>query len=98
MLLRNIIFVLFIVVLLALQYQLWGGGIKSFYLKRAITEARIDNHQFFQKNGLLGENIQALQNHSISAEDLAREQLGMIKPGEVYYQIIDRRPLTEGSH
>ncbi|MBN1684051.1 MAG: septum formation initiator family protein [Gammaproteobacteria bacterium] len=88
--LRKIIIVLLVILFVILQYQLWGGSIKLFYLKRAIAKETSQNDQFYKRNELLRQRVQALQQHKISVEDLAREQLGMVKKGEVYYQVVEK--------
>ena len=86
---RKIIIPVFVILFLVLQYQLLGGCIKLFYLKKAITQQAAENNRFYKRNTFLEQRVLALQRHQISIEDLAREQLGMIKKGETYYQIIE---------
>ena len=44
------------------------------------------------RNRQLELEVLELQNGQDSLEERAREDLGMIKEGETYYQIVDREP------
>ena len=87
---RKFVIIVLIILFFYLQYQLWCGCIKSFYLKKAFNKRKVITDKTHKRNQLIAKRVRALQLHQISIEDLAREQLGMIKKGEVYYQIVDR--------
>lgn len=73
-----------------LQYEIWfaAGGITSLVRVRhqLDTESQV-NQQWQQRNQLLVAEIQDLKNGTQAVESHARADLGMIKPGEVLYQL-----------
>ena len=87
-----------IVVLLALflwmQYILWfsaSGFFSMWRLHHELTTMVNKNQQLHQGNELLHNDVQDLQQGSLAVEDHARRDLGMVKPGETFYQVIDSR-------
>lgn len=88
------IFVIFCVFLLVLlQYQLWfsqDGVQKLWHLKKAIATQTQENKNLYQQNQDRQKHIAQLKNNPQNFEPLAREELGMIKSNEKYYQIIER--------
>ena len=86
---RSLLWVLLVLVAL-LQYELWfaEGGIASYWqLQEQIKQSNAINQQWAKHNALLIANIQDLKKGNSALEEQAREQLGMVKPGEVFYQI-----------
>lgn len=78
-------------VLVMLQYQLWAGNAsfgRQAALKASIAEQRLKNEQTAQKNRILYAEIQDLRNGIEAIEERARHELGMIKPGEVFYRVV----------
>ena len=81
-----------LIILVFMQYQLWfmPGGITSVWqLNQDISQLEHENHQLHQGNQVILQNIHQLKtgHHAIEAE--ARNELGMIKRGEVFYQVIN---------
>lgn len=78
---------------LALQYKLWfqhGGISEVLQLKQAIVKQINDNNELTQENAVLTAEIQDLKNGQAAIEEHARNDLGMVKPGEVFYQIVNK--------
>lgn len=77
-------------VFLVLQYGIWfaPGGIVSLWRVRQqlATETAI-NQQWQQHNQILIADIYDLKHGNQAIEEHARTDLGMIKPGEVLYQL-----------
>lgn len=75
---------------LLLQYEIWlaPGGVMSLVRVRhqLATETNI-NLQWQQHNQVLIADIYDLKHGNQAIEDHARTDLGMIKPGEVLYQL-----------
>ena len=81
-----------IAALLFMQYQLWfmpGGLTSVWHLSHDIQKLEQKNHVLHEGNQAMLANIHQLKNghHAIEAE--ARNELGMIKRHEVFYQVID---------
>ena len=78
--------------LLLLQYRLWfaeGGLAEANRLATQLEEAAAENATLSDRNDTLTRELMALQNGNDAVEKNARENLGLIKEGEVYYQFID---------
>ncbi len=76
-----------------LQYKLWfeQGGISEVWrLKHEISIHLADNAQLMQRNTALMAEIEDLKSGQIAIEEHARNDLGMVKPGEVFYQVISK--------
>jgi cell division protein FtsB len=79
--------------LAALQYKLWcePDGIKDWWqLKQAIMAQNSENQQLQQRNTQLAAEIQDLKVGEDAIQEHARNDLGMIKQGEVFYQAVDK--------
>lgn len=88
-------FTLLILILFAtlifLQYRLWfeSGGIRDMMkLKKELAVQQIAIENMKKRNEELLFQIQRLQNSQDAAESRARNELGMIKKGEIFYQIV----------
>jgi cell division protein FtsB len=80
--------------LLVLQYELWfshNGVAKTFSLKKELTIQAQQNKKLHDRSQLLAEQIYDLKKNKMAIGELAREKLGMIKKGEVYYRVIEGR-------
>jgi cell division protein FtsB len=94
------IVVLVLVVLLAwLQYRLWyghGGAGDVRVLARQVEQQRRDNSGLQQRNDALAAEVADLKSADGGAavEERARSELGMIKPGETFYRIVEDAPVA----
>ena len=82
---------LLILILALMQYQLWcgQGGIKDmWHLERVIAIADIQNAHMLEQNAVLLADVQDLRSGDEAVEERARNNLGMIRPGEHFYQIV----------
>jgi cell division protein FtsB len=78
-----------------LQYALWfgdGGLIASWRLKREITAQHAENVRLTQRNDALAAEVVDLKQGLAAVEERARAELGMVKKGETFYQVIDEKP------
>ena len=78
--------------LLLLQYRLWfaeGGLAEANRLATQLEEAKAENATLSDRNATLTRELMALQSGNEAVEKNARESLGLIKEGEVYYQFIE---------
>lgn len=76
---------------LFLQYRLWfeSGGIRDMLqLKRMLTTQATESELLKKRNDELLFQIQRLQNSKDATESRARNELGMIKKDETFYQIV----------
>ncbi len=74
-----------------LQYRLWFGsdGVSDMHkLKQALSVQEQENIKLKQRNDELLAQIKRLQHNQDETEARARNELGMIKKGETFYQIV----------
>lgn len=84
--------------LLALtQYLLWFGedGINDYWeLKQQVIAQRRENQRLHERNQALAAEVADLKSGLDAVEARARMELGMVKPDEVFYQVLEVRPRT----
>ena len=82
-------------VFVALQYRLWvgeGSLAEVAGLKHQLADQQAELDQLKARNELLRSEIAELKKGLEAVEARARGELGMIKEGETFYQIIERQP------
>ena len=87
----NMLMLSLLLLLGVLQYRLWLGkdGIVNMWkLKRAATQLDLENEHLKKQNAKLLFQVKRLQKSSEATEGRARNELGMIKKGETFYQIV----------
>lgn len=87
----NLLLAIFIGFLVFLQYRLWfedGGMRESMLLKSKLLSQLEENKALKHQNDELFLEIRRLREHSDATEDRARNELGMIKKGEKFYQVV----------
>ena len=86
-----VVLVLLIVMFLSLQYALWGGrqnAIDLLHLRDQLDSLSVENRDLEQRNNQLHADIIDLKSGLGAIESQARYELGLIKEGETYYQIV----------
>lgn len=79
--------------LAVLQYPLWfGHGSVSDYLRlrQAIDAQQTENKRLQERAAALSAEVDDLKHGSSAVEERARTELGMIRRGESFYQIVTR--------
>lgn len=87
------IFTALVFLFLALQYELWftpTGVVSIWKLNHDLESQRVENLSLENRNEILIADIKDLKNGDQSVEEHARNDLGMIKSGEMFYQVVDR--------
>ena len=87
---RMIVFVL-VVLLIYLQYTLWfgKGGIRDEQmLKRTVVQQQAEISVLKERNRALAAEVLDLKQGMEAIEELARSEMGMIKDGELFFQLI----------
>ena len=85
----------FIGMLIFLQYTFWSGKqnvTDLCRLNRQVDDVRNENHEFQNRNNQLHEDVIDIKSRPGAIESQARFDLGLIKPGETYYQIVQSEP------
>ena len=97
--LRTLIFCLLGVVL-ALQYALWFGKsnvVDLIHLGRSVLELETENLSLRERNNRLHAEVNEIKNRVEAIEARAREHLGLIMPGETYFQVVPADDASETS-
>ena len=87
----KIILAILIAVVLALQYHLWFGDtgiVHAFRLQKEINKQQVKNEEITKQNTGLISEINSLKKGGDAIESRARSDLGMVKKGEVFYQVV----------
>lgn len=88
-----------------LQYRYWfgtGNSADVMMLEAQVSHQQRDNNGLRQRNAALAAEVKDLKEGEAAIEERARSELGMIKPGETFYRVVDEaapatppRPLAE---
>ena len=90
---KSIVFVL-LVLLIWLQYKIWlqdGGIPEVIQLQQEIEEVKTEVGKLQERNSSLDAEVKDLKKGLDAIEERARSEMGMIKEGEVYYQVIESK-------
>ncbi|MGB8636348.1 MAG: cell division protein FtsB [Rhodanobacteraceae bacterium] len=97
----RVIFALLFVLLLILQYTLWlgdGGYRDVSWLRKQVAAQKAENKRLEERNKALAAEVEDLKQGKQAIEGRARSELGLIKPGETFYQVVTPAPAaTRGS-
>ena len=91
----KLVLAVFVVIVILLQYALWAGKqnvIDLYRLNRQVDDVRNKNHESQIRNDQLHEDVIDIKSQLGAIESQARFDLGLIKPGETYYQIVRSEP------
>ena len=81
-----------LILLLALQYRLWvgeGSVAEVAHLRSEIEAQREELARIRERNQALQAEVEDLRKGLEAIEERARSELGMIKKGEIFYQVIE---------
>ena len=81
-----------LLLLVVLQITLWfgGGGLLELWQQHQEVEAQREaNARLRERNEALNAEVLDLKQGLDAVEEHAREDLGMVKEGEVFYQVVD---------
>lgn len=81
------------VLLVLLQYRLWvgdGSVAEVSSLRRQVESQRAENAALRERNKALEAEVLDLKTGLAAIEERARSELGMIKKGETFYQVVKR--------
>lgn len=88
----NWLIVLLSLMLLGLQYRLWVGNgsyAQSWQLDKQIHAQQQENERLQARNNFLSAEVQELKHGMETVEERARHELGMVKPGETLYLLME---------
>lgn len=80
-----------IIVIGYFQYRIWigdGSYEEVYQLQKKIEKQKLENASLKERNQRLYAEVVDLKNGLAAVEERARTELGMVKQGETFYQII----------
>ncbi|MGH1373309.1 MAG: cell division protein FtsB [Cellvibrionaceae bacterium] len=80
------------VLLVGLQYRLWVGEGSLAEVVRLGDERAVqarENDRLRERNRILAAEVEGLKSGLDAVEERAREDLGMIKPGETFFMVVE---------
>ena len=92
----KIIAIVLLLLFFWLQYKIWlqDGGIPEIVqLQQEVADVKVEVQTLQERNASLDAEVKDLKKGLDAIEERARSEMGMIKEGEVYYQVIE--PKTE---
>jgi len=89
----RIVLVVLVALLAWLQYRLWfgsGGHREVAALRDQVEQQARQNDGLRERNAALAAEVADLKSGEAAIEERARAELGMIRPGETFYRVVDR--------
>ncbi|HET7670908.1 MAG TPA: cell division protein FtsB [Burkholderiales bacterium] len=75
-----------------IQYPLWlgkGGWLRAWEVDRQVAAQKAKNAQLERRNAGLAAEVRDLKTGTEAIEERARHELGMVRPDETFYQIVE---------
>ncbi|MFT5320195.1 MAG: cell division protein FtsB [Pseudohongiellaceae bacterium] len=91
---------LLVMIILGLQIRLWSGPgslAEISRLNESITVQESENAELQSRNRELLHEVDELKTGTDAIEEMARQELGLIKDGETFYMIVDSEKKQESS-
>ena len=88
----RLVALLLLALLAWLQYRLWlddAGLPAALGLQQRVEAQREDNRGLAQRNAVLAAEVDNLKSGEAAVEERARSELGMIRPGETFYRVVE---------
>jgi len=96
--LMKVLIAILIFLLLILQYKLWfgdGNMREVWQLETTIEAQKVENKKLRDRNLALEAEVKDLKQGLEAIEERARNELGMIKKDETFYQVIEEDELKK---
>jgi cell division protein FtsB len=88
----KIIAIVLLLLFFWLQYKIWlqdGGIPEVVQLQQEVADVKVEVHSLQERNASLDAEVKDLKKGLDAIEERARSEMGMIKEGEIYYQVIE---------
>jgi cell division protein FtsB len=88
----RLVALLLMALLLVLGVKLWTGDWSMrevWRLRERVAEQKRENQKLRQRNEALSAEVQDLKNGNEAVEERARSELGLVKPDETFYQVVE---------
>ncbi|MCK9539540.1 cell division protein FtsB [Dokdonella sp.] len=96
----RLVALILLILLIALQVHLWTGrgGLRDVWrLEQRIEEQKAENARLKARNDTLSAEVEDLKRGKEAIEERARSELGLIRPGETFYQVAEPPPDKQGA-
>ena len=90
----NYIITILLVLLIALQYDLWVGKasiVEVRQLESELESQALENHKLEERNDALKAEVLDLKHGLEAIEERVRTELGMIKQDETFFHVIEKK-------
>ena len=87
----RVLTLIFVILIALLQYPLWlgkGSWLRVWDLNRQITTQMQTNAALKTRNDVVDAEVRDLKQGYAAIEERARNELGMVKQDEVFYQVL----------
>lgn len=84
--------IFFVLLLVTLQFTLWFGDgslAEVWQLRQQINTQKAENKQLQERNAALEAEVQDLKQGLEAIEERARNELGMVKKDETFFQVVE---------
>lgn len=81
-----------VILLVALQYPLWigkGSWLRVSEINRQLDAQKLTNRGLKARNDALEAEVKDLKTGYEAIEERARNELGMVRPDEVFFQVLE---------
>ena len=88
----RILVAILLILLLVLQYDLWVGDgslATVWHLQKEVDTQQLENTYLKERNETLAAEVKDLKTGLDAIEERSRNDLGMIKEGETYIQVVE---------
>ena len=96
----RLILIVLTALLVLIQYPLWlgkGGWLRVWDLSRQLDVALEKERELRLRNEKLASEVQDLKEGTGAVEERARYELGMVKEGEIFVQVLDGATMASAS-
>ncbi|MBS7456448.1 cell division protein FtsB [Coralloluteibacterium stylophorae] len=94
----RLIALLLVALLVLLQVKFWageGGWREVEALEQSVARQRAENARLKLRNDALSAEVEDLKTGDAAIEERARSELGMIRPGETFYRVVEDAPAAQ---
>jgi len=88
----RILVAILLILLLVLQYDLWVGDgslATVWHLQKEVDSQQLENTYLQERNETLAAEVKDLKTGLDAIEERSRNDLGMVKEGETYIQVVE---------
>src|SRR5574341_146902 len=85
---------IFVALIVLIQYPLWlgkGGWLRVWEVNRQLDAQQEKNRSLEVRNAALAAEVRDLKQGTEAIEERARYELGLIRPDEVFYQVVPEK-------